>query len=212
QMLISTIQITYKVLGYDAIRDDPRDNAPHFYSIITYLDSLISWNYETKSKVTQMRLENYADHSPRDLRDDAGHLAISTRTFRRFWTSTMIEYQRKLFVFLDRRNAIRIEEANELRKTIGDRFKFRTLGEIFGDFERSVPALYNAVLNVSETLALGVAKIEPGTPEKYISESTLGDHELDVLAETFAHSNAEIVLILCTFIVQSMNRMSDDEV
>ncbi|GMS98208.1 hypothetical protein PENTCL1PPCAC_20383, partial [Pristionchus entomophagus] len=208
--LISSIHRTYKVQDYDAIREDLRENAPRFYSIVADLDSLIRRNYESKSKVTQRRLENYADHSPRDLRDGAGRLA----KYLNENMDTVLEVTRKemLFKFLQAANAIRIEEANALRKTIGDRFKFRTLGEIFGDFERSVPALYDAVLNVSETLAVGVGKIEPGTPEKYMTSSTLGDHELDVLAETFAHSNAEIVLILCTCIVQSINRMSDEEI
>ncbi|KAF8366062.1 hypothetical protein PRIPAC_83891, partial [Pristionchus pacificus] len=210
KQLISTIRRTYKVQDYDAIREDLRVNAPRFYSIVADLESLIRRNYEMKSKVTQRRLENYALHSPLDIQDGVGRLA----KYLNENIETALEVTRKevLFKFLQAANSIRIEEANALRKTIGDRFRFRTVGEIFGDFERSVPALYDAVLNVSETLAVGVGKIEPGTPEKYLKETTLGDHELDVLAETFAHSNAEIVLILCTCLVQTINRMSDEEI
>ncbi|GMR50915.1 hypothetical protein PMAYCL1PPCAC_21110, partial [Pristionchus mayeri] len=210
RLLVSAIRRIYKVQDYDAIREDLRENAPRFYSIVADLDSLIRRNYETKSKVTQRRLEKYAEQSQVDLRDGAGRLA----KYLNENIDTLLEVTRKevLFKFMHAANAIRIEEVNTIRKTMGDRFKFKTVGEIFGDFERSVPAMYDAVLNVSETLAEGVGKIEPGTPEKYLSETTLGDHELDVLAETFANTNADVVLILCTCLVQSINRMSDEEI
>ncbi|GMT26819.1 hypothetical protein PFISCL1PPCAC_18116, partial [Pristionchus fissidentatus] len=208
--LVSTIHRTYKVQDYDAIREDLRENAPRFYSIVADLDSLIRRNYESRGKVAQRRLEKYAENCTHDLRDGADRLAKYLN--ENIDLNLQVVRKEVLLKFLQAANSMRLEESNALRKTIGDRFKFMTIGEIFGDFERSVPVLYDAVLGVSETLAEGVGKIEPGTPEKYLTETTLGDHELDVLAETFANSNAEIVLILCTCIVQSINRMSDEQI